>query len=101
MIYILALLSLLFLPNLSLQVIKPKICVNCKYFISDNYTDKYARCSLFPIEETSCYRLVNYDIDENKCEYNYCGHARKMENMCGLEGKKYKKKYIKKIIKIK
>lgn len=98
MINIFTLLSLLLLPNLSFQLTKPKICLNCKYFLPDNNTGKFGRCLFFPIDEEDCFRLVNGCVIENKNEYNYCARARKIEGMCGLEGKHYKKKYIKKTI---
>jgi hypothetical protein len=98
MVYIFTLLSLLFLQILSFKEIKPKLCLNCKYFITDNNTGQYGRCLLFPKGEDNRYRLVNGNIIENKNEYNYCVTAREVENMCGLEGKKYKKKYTKKEI---
>ena len=94
--FIFTILSILFLPIFCLQGIKPKLCINCKYFITDNNTDKYSRCILFPIEEDKRYFLVNGDIAENKNEYHYCVVARQMENLCGSQGKMYKKKYIKK-----
>lgn len=97
--YIFTLLSLLFLPILSLKVIKPKLCINCKYFLNTDYSnDKFGKCSLFPKEElNNWYRLVNGNTDENEYEYTYCSTARKIEHMCGKEGKMYKKKYIKKM----
>ena len=92
--YIFTILSILFLPIFCLKEIKPKLCINCKYFITDNNSGKYGRCILFPIEENKRYGLVNGDITEN--EYQYCVIARENENKCGKEGKMYKKKYIKK-----
>ena len=94
--YIFTLLSLLFLQVLSFNVIKPKLCVNCKHFITDNDTDKFGKCSLFTEKEKfNFYTLVN-GISENKqIEYYYCATARNCEDMCGKEGKMYKRKYIK------
>ena len=34
--YIFTILSILFLPILSFKVMKPKLCVNCKFFITDD-----------------------------------------------------------------
>ena len=91
-------LSILFLPILSFKEIKPKLCINCKYFITDNNTGKFGKCSLFPKQTKDIFRLVN-GIQENKIvEYQYCSVARELENMCSQEGKMYKKKYIKKEI---
>jgi len=95
--YIFTILSILFLPILSLKVMKPKLCVNCKYFITDNGSGKYGKCSLFSRKENEIYRLVN-GIYEYNNETHYCSVARGSESMCGEEGKMYKKKYTKKSI---
>lgn len=94
--YIFTILSILFLPILSLKEINPKLCVNCRYFITDNITGKFGRCSLFPMKEKNFYSLVN-GIHNEIIEYHYCSVSRELENMCGKEGKMYKKKYIKKM----
>jgi hypothetical protein len=96
--YIFTILSILFLPILSLKEIKPKLCVNCRYFITDNITGKFSRCSLFPIENNDIYSFVN-GIHDEIIEYHYCAVSREIKDMCGKEGKMYKKKYIKKYIK--
>ena len=95
--YFFTLLSLLFLQVLSFNVINPKLCLNCKHFITDNDTGKFGKCSLFTEKETNnVYMLVN-GISENKnIQYYYCATARNCEDMCGKEGKKHKRKYIKK-----
>ena len=96
--YIFTILSILFLPILSLKEIKPKLCVNCKYFITDNKNGKYGKCSLFPRKENDIYRLV-IGFHNDNIEYHYCSVARDSGIiMCGPEGKMYKKKYTKKSI---
>jgi hypothetical protein len=95
--YIFSLLSLLFLSIQSFKEIKSKLCINCKYFITDKNTNKFGKCLLFPKEENNIYRLVN-GICEDNIEYHFCSTAREIEHMCGKEGKMYKKKYIKKSI---
>ena len=97
--FIFTLLNLLFLPILSFKEIKPKLCINCKYFITDNNNDKFGKCSLFPKEANNIFLLVNGIHEEKNIEYHYCSVTRDVENMCGKEGKMYKKKYIKKILK--
>lgn len=94
--YILTILSILFLPIFCLQEIKPKFCINCRYFITDNNNYKYAKCSLFQRKENDIYRLISGMHEDKNNEYQYCSVARDVENMCGLEGKMYKKKYTKK-----
>ena len=93
--YIFTILSILFLPILSFKEIKPKLCINCKYFITDNDTGKFGKCSLFPTKENDHFMLVN---GIHNIEYHYCSVVRGVEGMCGTEGKMYKKKYTKKII---
>lgn len=79
-------------PFFSMKVNNPKFCINCKYFIPNSIGNKYGKCSLFPTE-----LIDNYLIDgntENNKEYYYCSTVRSSENMCGKEGKMYKKKVI-------
>ena len=71
--------------------IKPKLCIDCKFFIKDSFTsNKYGKCSLFIEEEENDSFLVN-GIDNNNIKYQYCSIARKYEDMCGKKGKFYKK----------
>ena len=78
-------------------------CVNCKHFVKDeNYFIKSGegKCALFPIIET---KVNEEEISEKKIEYlvygesqdvDYvdCIKARQYENMCGPEGKFFKKR---------
>jgi hypothetical protein len=91
--YIFTILSNIFLPILSLKEIKPKLCVNCRYFITDNGSGKFGKCLLFPRKENDNYMLVNGIPDF--IDYNYCSSSRELEYRCGKEGKMYKKKYTK------
>jgi hypothetical protein len=95
--YIFSLLSVLFLQVLSFNVIKPKLCINCRYFITDNVDSKFSKCSLFTKEENvnNYYVLVNGIIENKIIEYHYCRTSRQIETMCGKEGKLHKRKYIK------
>jgi len=89
-------LVMMFMSSVSL---KPKFCVDCKYFIPCETTNlvQYGKCS-----------LSKYDIDKNDenflvsgiqvpliTQYRYCSTMRNYEDFCGKEGKKYKKKYKK------
>lgn len=94
--YIIVIICSLILPIFSLKTVKPKFCINCKYFISDNDTDEYSKCSLFEKKEGKINFLVNGIKKEEN--YQYCYVSRSSNNMCGEEGKYYKKK-IKKITK--
>jgi hypothetical protein len=93
--YIFTILSILFLPILCFKEMKPKLCINCKYFITDNKTGQFGKCSFFLKNEKNIYKLVN-GIHEENIDYHYCATSRETDNMCGKEGKMYKKKYIKK-----
>ena len=88
--------SILF-PVFSMKVTNPKLCIHCKHFITDNYTSKYGTCSLFPKKEekekNNLY-LINgikgmYGSVEEK--YYFCSTAREFNDMCGEEGKYYKR----------
>jgi hypothetical protein len=66
----------------SLKEITPKLCVNCKFYISDSFKGtEYGRCSLF--------KKQGMDIDSGKDDFLHCLTARSYEDMCGKEGKKY------------
>jgi len=93
--YIFTLLSLLFTQILSFKEIKPKLCINCKYFITDNNTNQFGKCSLFIKEEFLNSNLVNGGVKDKNINYHYCSVMRGSERMCGQEGKMYKKKYNK------
>ena len=85
-------LILLCTKNIFLISIKPKLCIDCKFFRKNFFTpNKYGKCSLFPIEKDNQYFLVDGN-NNNKTEYYYCSTSRKYENMCGSEGKLFVKK---------
>jgi hypothetical protein len=91
--YIFLILFSIFLPIISIKHIRPKICINCKFFIPDNGNGEFGKCSLFLKPEGKTNILVN-GITNN--EYYYCSTTREINSMCGEEGKYYKKKIIKK-----
>jgi len=83
------------LPVFSLKKTIPKLCINCKFFINSVTSEnKYGKCSLFPNEENSVNFLVS-GVEDN--DYFYCATTRKCDDMCGKEGKKYKKKLSKNV----
>ena len=74
------------------ELIKPKFCVNCKYFIKNYFAgNKFGKCSLLPIEIEDNDFLVDGSRENKKMDYNYCSIARQYDNMCGKEGKLYEK----------
>jgi hypothetical protein len=99
MFYIILLLSSIILQsqlkhNFGFNQIKPKLCINCKHFIKDDGDGKYGKCSFLTRDESKINFLVN---GVNQELYHYCSTARQLEDMCGKEGKYYKKKIMKKI----
>ena len=90
--YIIIIICSIILPIISLQKIKPKLCINCKYFITDNGNGEFGKCSLFPKKQGKIDFLVN---GLNKEDYIHCSIVREYPDMCGEEGKMYKKKYTK------
>ena len=75
----------------SLKEITPKLCINCKFFISLEKRNEYGRCSLFKKQG------MNIDCGKNDCgkddceknDFLFCLTARSYEDLCGKEGKKY------------
>jgi hypothetical protein len=95
--YILLIIGYNILSIFSAYEIKPKLCIDCKFFRKGFFTNnKYGKCSLFPIEEenNNRYLLVDGNKMNNKPEYHYCAVARKFKSMCGPEGTLYVKKSI-------
>lgn len=76
------------------ELIKPKLCITCKYFIKDFFlNNKFGKCSLFPNERENNYFLVDGSGENNKkINYYHCSTTRKFDDMCGKEGKLYEKK---------
>jgi len=91
--YIILIICSIILPIISLKQTKPKLCINCKHFITDNDSGKYGKCFLFPKKEGKNNFLVN-GVNENS--YYHCSISREYNDMCGEEGKYYKKKILKK-----
>ena len=70
------------IPILSSKEMTPKLCVNCKFYISDSFKGtEYGRCSLF--------KRKGMDNDSGKDSFLYCLTARTYEELCGKEGKNY------------
>jgi len=93
--YIIIMICSFILPIFSLKVIKPKLCINCKHFITDNDNGKYGKCALFPKNEGKINYLINGIMEE---QYFYCCLAREVDEMCGEQGKRYERKIIKKAV---
>ena len=71
-----------------------KLCSNCKHFITDNKENIFGKCKMFPQIENK----INYLINGIKKDgYSYCSTARGHPNMCGEDGKMFKKIRISKL----
>jgi len=88
--YIITIILSIILPILSLQEIKPKLCIDCKHFITDGRDGLFGKCSLFPSDSSKSRFLVNGI--KNPYYYQYCSILRKENDMCGEEGKMYEEK---------
>lgn len=96
---ILAIIQLCYSVTLPLKNVKPKLCINCRFFITDNDTDEYGKCRLFEKKRDisqDCNFLVNGINKDEPTEYFYCSTARSNEYMCGINGKLHSRKYNKK-----
>ena len=77
--------------------VPPRLCKNCKFFLPNDpwfgVGNEFSKCALFPIvKEDDSYFLVTGKQWHKKKEYHYCSISRKYEDMCGKEGKYYKRK---------
>ena len=104
-------LFLLFLHLYFLNAINEPMrkCVNCKFYLKPigPFSSEFSKCILY-----TKYNLSIKELEEKKkkdfiellvngyekktkyfeIDYHYCSYARESENMCGKEGKKFKKK---------
>lgn len=84
------------LSTISANQVKPKFCIDCKFFKNNFFTgSEFGKCSAFPeidIEKDNANFLVNGYKKESKKEFNYCSTARKYDHLCGKEGKFYERK---------
>lgn len=72
--------------------VKPKLCINCKYFVKDIFTkNEFGKCSQFIRYDDTKNHLVT-GIDDRKKDLHYCTVARSYDSMCGEDGKMYKPK---------
>ena len=74
--------------------IPPKLCVNCKFFINDFFTNNsFGKCALFTqVEKRDNDFLVDGIKRNQKPDYYYCSTVREFNDMCGEEGKFFEKK---------
>jgi hypothetical protein len=90
--YIFLIFCSIILPIISVKHVRPKLCINCKFYTKNFFTNsEFGKCSLFPIKKSNDYFLVNGNY-YNNTEYNYCSILRSSDDMCGKEAKFYQKK---------
>lgn len=81
----------LFLKVISIKISKPKLCIDCKYYISNNLDNNLqARCSFFQKDNNIDFLVSGVESEK---EYYLCSTAREYDSMCGKKGKKFKKKF--------
>jgi hypothetical protein len=91
--YISIIVGFIILSQISASRIRPKFCVDCKFYKKDFFTlSEFGKCTLFPVPKDNDYFLVNGNKNDNNIEYHYCATAREIDRMCGEEGKFYEKK---------
>jgi hypothetical protein len=92
--YILLTIFLFSLTITNSRKLKPKFCVNCKYYIlAPQYKESSGKCTLFPLHNSDF--LVSGT--ENPASFTYCSIARTWEDMCGKNATRYVKKYKKNV----
>ena len=81
---------------LTVSSMKPKLCINCKYYVNTSDLKSniiYGKCLLSPKNNDND---INFLVSGQKnIEYNYCSTARGNENICGKDGKLHVRKYNK------
>ena len=79
----------IFLSASSLKTsLKPKFCINCRYYIKHEKENKEnGRCLQFPKDN------YNFLVDGvvRADDYHYCSTARIFDHLCGVNATKYKK----------
>jgi hypothetical protein len=75
------------------EKVTPKLCINCKHFKKDIFTDNtFGKCKLFPKKIDNSNYLVDGVRKKTKPDYFYCSTARDFEEMCGKNGNFFLKK---------
>ena len=73
--------SFLLLCSLACVVSLENLCMNCKHFKNQFFSDKkFGKCALFPRERTDYYLVDGSSPDVDNY---YCSTAREFDEMCG------------------
>jgi hypothetical protein len=93
MYYLFFIISYAIISTISANVVKPKLCIDCKFFKNSFISgSQFGKCSLFPIVKENDYFLVNGKKNTKNIDYHYSSISRRYEDMCGKEGNFFKKK---------
>lgn len=94
-------LALFLILNIFISVyscpIKPKFCIDCKFFTKQKYAnDNHGVCTMFAKEDIAHYTdedfLVTGIKTERPIEYYFCSTCRSSEKLCGQEGKSFEER---------
>jgi len=66
-----------------------KLCINCKYYISDGISEK---CTAFQKDDFTFLVRTNTKTNIDMKNYYNCKTARSIDNMCGIQGTHYVQK---------
>jgi hypothetical protein len=80
--------------TLSLQLHTQKNCINCKYYIQNQYIDDkiFGKCLYNPNKLHKIFNLITGELIEDNSDYEYCTTARQFNYLCGASGKNYRPK---------
>lgn len=73
---------------------KPKLCINCRYFIPCDLSTSYSKCSQFPRSDITTNFLVSGNHDYVRSNYYYCSSAKDQGKICVVQMVLNIKKYI-------
>ncbi len=82
-------------PVLSVQNARalPNLCIHCKYFIPNFFSNDYATCARFPKDPDLSKFLVTGKMKMKPHDFFVCFVARKYDHLCGKEGKMFERKW--------
>ena len=84
--------KLLFLILTSTLAFKPNLCIQCKFYKKDRFSDpKFGKCTLFPILVEDDHYEVTGIVTQQTIEHKFCSIVRR-HGECGLEGRLFKPK---------
>ncbi len=67
------------------------LCINCKYFIPNYFSNEYARCANFLKDQNLSRFLVTGKMKMRAEDFFVCSVARRYDHLCGKEGKMFER----------